>query len=213
MHWKPLHLVVPHNVQQCLAQKIQTSLTCRRPVMGSIPSIIDRGRHDWPRLPLLFIVFQERSLSRGKEKDSAVQDGGCWSERKKPRDGRERKGRARKSRVRRRDNVAPVLQVDQAKEVRTEQHNGHEERRKMQNGPSTDEVGIWIKSKRGQRLGNRVISDLEESRPPPPYSTSAFVTSLCCRRCCCFCYYCCSCYCYYCHSVVIRRRILRARSC
>ena len=26
--------------------KIQTSFTCRRPVMGSIPSIIDRGQHD-----------------------------------------------------------------------------------------------------------------------------------------------------------------------
>ncbi|KAM0734631.1 hypothetical protein ACS0PU_011450 [Formica fusca] len=35
----------------------------------------------------------------------------------------------------------------------------------MQNGPSIDQVGIWIKSKRGQRLGNRAISDLEESRP------------------------------------------------
>ncbi|KYN15091.1 hypothetical protein ALC57_12633 [Trachymyrmex cornetzi] len=43
----------------------------------------------------------------------------------------------------------------------------------MQNGPSTDEVGIWIKSKRGQRLGNRAISDLEESRSPP-YSTSVY---------------------------------------
>lgn len=120
----------------------------------------------------------------------------------------ERKGHARKSRARRRDNVAPVLQVDQAKEVRTEQHNGHGERRKMQNGPSSDEVGIWIKSKRGQRLSNRAISDLEESRSPP-YSTSAFVTSLCYRccycYCCCCCCCCCYCYCYYCcYSVVIR---------
>ncbi|CAL1676430.1 unnamed protein product [Lasius platythorax] len=56
----------------------------------------------------------------------------------------------------------------------------------MQNGPSIDQVGIWIKSKRGQRLGNRAISDLEESRsrsntPNTSAFPSAFVTSLCHR--------------------------------
>lgn len=30
-----------------------------------------------------------------------------------------------------------------------------------QNGPSIQEVGTWIKSERGQRLGDRAISDLE----------------------------------------------------
>jgi len=66
--------------------------------------------------------------------------------------------------------------------------DGIEDRRRTQNGPSYDEVGIWIKSKPGQRLGDRAISDLGRVeaatrllyfRFPHPGSTTTFYHRYC----------------------------------
>lgn len=131
--------------------------------------------------PIVSIVFQERSLSRKKEKDSRGIPRyiswytGCEKEETTMIRERERGryySRARRSRAagqreakRRRDNAAPRSPGDQAAGRTGEITDAREGRKRTQNGPSTDEVGIWIKSKRGQRLGDRAISDLEEWRP------------------------------------------------
>lgn len=140
--------------------------------MGS--SIIDRSRRSrrrWPRLLLCPLysknVIQEerplRNYSEAREKER---------EREKPRRWRKRERESppgwEGETIRR-----PFSELTKSRSKEQCITTGREDRRKMQNGPSIDQVGIWIKSKRGQRLGNRAISDLEESRPRYLH-TSAF---------------------------------------